>query len=173
MPGDIKLKYPSTSTTSITISLASLVDDNTNKIAGQESTAIDNTTNTDMDHLVSGYITTGTSPTANRTIEVWAYAVLAMASGTPTYPDVLDGTDSAETFTSRNVLLNVLRPVATLVVDSTSNRAYPFGPVSISQLYGELPQFWGLFVINCTGVALNSTSGNHVLQYNRIQAQYT
>jgi len=169
---DIKLKYPSTSTVALTIGLASLADDNTNKVAGRESTAVTNTTNADLDHLLSGVIRTGTSPTAERTIEIWAYSYQSIASGTPTYPDVFDGTDSAETVTSRNVLLNLLRMVATLVVDNTSNRDYFFPPTSIATLFGgQLPQFWGVFVVNCTGVALNATGAQHVLVYDRIQAQ--
>lgn len=169
---DIKIKYPSTSSVAITIGLASLADDNTNKIAGRESTAVDNTTDLDLDHLVSGLITVGTSPTVDRQIEIWAYAARSIATGTPTYPDVLDGTDSAETMTSRNVLLSALRLVAAITVDATSDRGYVFAPVSVAQLFGgSLPPFWGLFVVNCTGVALHATSGNHVIHYERIQGQ--
>jgi hypothetical protein len=169
---DIKIKYPATSSVALTIGLASLADDNTNKIAGRESTAVDNTTNLDLDHLLSGLITVGTSPTADRQIEIWAYAARSISAGTPTYPDVLDGTDSAETMTSRNVLLSALRLVASITVDSTSNRGYDFAPVSIAQLFGgALPPFWGLFVVNCTGVALHATAGNHVIHYERIQGQ--
>lgn len=170
----IKTLYPANSTTDLTITLASLGDDNTNKVAGRESNAVNNYSVTnDLDHLVSGMITTGTSPTASRTIEVWAYSYARIDTGTPTYPDVLDGTDSAETFTSRNVLLNVLKPICTLVVDSTSNRSYYFGPYSIATLFGSLPQYWGVFVVNCTAVALNSTGSNHYITYDRIQAQTT
>lgn len=172
MATDFKMKYPSSSSTALTIDLSSLADDNTNGIAGRESTAVDNTTNLDLDHIVSGFITAGTSPTASRTIEIWIYAPVSTSAGTPTYPDVFDGTDSAETATSRNVLMGALKLAATLTVDSTSNRVYPVAPFSIAALFGgALPKFWGLFVINRTGVALHATGGNHVLHYERVQQQ--
>lgn len=168
---DIQILYPSNSTTALTIDLSSLATSST-WLAGRESTAVDNTTNLDLDHLVSGVITVGTTPTVNTTIEVWAYSYQSIASGTPTYPDVLDGTDSAETLTSVGVKSAMLKLVATLWVSATtSNVAYPFAPVSIANLFGQMPQFWGIFVTHNTGVNLNATGGNHVIHYNRIQAQ--
>lgn len=173
MAADIKTKYPATSSTDLTITLASLASGAQNVFtAGQESTAVDNTTNNDLDHLLSGMITTGTTPTASRTINVYAYANLSSASGTPTYPDVLDGTNSAETFTSANVQNTAVRFIASITVDATSNRAYYFGPVSIASIFGgSLPKFWGVYVAHDTAVALNATGGNHKLSYERIQAQ--
>lgn len=170
---DIKTKYPSTSSTDLTISLASLASGSAGVYtAGRESTAVDNTTNVDLDHLVSGKITTGTSPTASRSINVYAYANISSSSGTPTYPDVLDGTDSDETFTSANVMGSAVRLVASITTDNTSDRAYYFGPVSIASLFGgSLPKFWGVFVAHDSGVALNSTAGNHKISYERIQGQ--
>ena len=170
---DIKTKYPSTSSTDLTITLASLATGAAGVYtAGQESDAVDNTTNADLDHLLSGIITTGTTPTASRVINVYAYANLSSASGTPAYPDVLDGADSAETFTSANVMNAAVRLVASMTVDSTSNRAYYFGPVSIANLFGgSLPKFWGVYVAHDTAVALNATAGNHKLSYERVQGQ--
>lgn len=170
---DIKTKYPSTSSVALTISLASLASGSAGVFtAGQESTAVDNTSNLDVDHLLSGVIRAGTSPTSGRYINVYAYANISSASGTPTYPDVLDGTDSAETFTSANVMNGIVKLVASLIIDSTSNRDYFFGPISIASLFGgALPKFWGVFVAHDTAVALNATGGNHVLSYERVQAQ--
>lgn len=169
---DIKVKYPSTSSVSLTLTLASLAANSAGVFtAGRESTAVDNTTNLDLDHLVSGKITTGTSPTVSRFINVYAYAPISVASGTPTYPDVLDGTDSDETITSTNVMNNSVRLVASIAIDNTSNRTYYFGPVSIATLFGEMPPFWGIFVAHDTAVALNATGGNHDISYFRVQAQ--
>lgn len=173
MAADIKIKYPSTSSVDLTITLASLASGSAGVFtAGQESTAVDNTSNLDLDHLLSGKITTGTSPTASRLINVYAYANLSSATGTPTYPDVLDGTDSAETFTSANVMNSAVKFVASITVDATSDRAYYFGPVSIASLFGGvLPKFWGVYVAHDTAVNLNATAGNHKLSYERIQSQ--
>lgn len=169
---DIKTKYPVTSSVALTIDLASLANDSTNFLAGRESTAVDNTTNLDLDHLLSGKIRAGTSPTANNRIEVWVYAPISVSGGTPTYPDVFDGTDSAETATSRNVLFSALRLACTIIVDATTGRDYFIPPTSIASLFGgQLPTHWGVFVVNGSGVALDSTGGNHVLHYLRVQAQ--
>lgn len=169
---DIKTKYPSTSTVALTITLASLGNDSTNFLAGRESTAVDNTTNVDLDHLLSGVIRAGTTPTSGNRIEVWVYAPISVASGTPTYPDVFDGTDSAETATSRNVLFSALRLAHTIIVDATSDRDYFIPPTSIASLFGgQVPMFWGVFVVNASGAALNATGGQHILHYLRVQAQ--
>lgn len=166
---DIKTKYPSSSSVALTLGLASLASDTT-LLAGRESAAVDNTTNLDLDHLVSGTIMAGTSPTGGQ-IEIWAYSSYRTAAGVPTYPDVLDGTDSNEALTSANVKYGMLRLVASISVDAVSNRAYYFAPVSLAQLFGIMPKFWGLFVVQSSGAALNATPGNHVIEYERIQAQ--
>ncbi|NBW19056.1 MAG: hypothetical protein EBR82_64880 [Caulobacteraceae bacterium] len=66
---DVKIYYVSPS--DATITLASLASD-TNLLAGRESNAIDNSSNLYLDYLISGKVTTGTSPTTARSIEVWA-----------------------------------------------------------------------------------------------------
>lgn len=168
---DTKTKYPSTSSVSITISLGSLASGSSGVYtSGRESDAVDNTSNVDVDHLLAGKIPTGTSPTASRSINVYVYANISSSSGTPTYPDVLDGTDSAETFTSANVMNSAVRLAASMLVDSTSDRDYFFGPISVASLFGGvLPKFWGVYVAHDTGVNLKSTG--HALSYERIQAQ--
>lgn len=168
---DIRTKYPATSTVALTISLASLANDSTNFLAGRESSAVDNTANADLDHLLSGVIRAGaTAPTSGNRIEVWVYAPISVASGTPTYPDVFDGTDSAETATSRNVLFSALRLAHTIIVDAVADRNYFIPPTSIAALFGgQLPTHWGVFVINASGQALNASG--HELSYLRVQAQ--
>lgn len=169
---DIKIKYPAVNTTALTITLASLASTAAGVLlAGRESTAIDNQTNLDLDHLLAGKIRTGTSPTASRVIEVWVYAPIQIASGTPTYPDVLDGTDSDETLTSANVKASALRLAWSTLVDATSDRDYFMPPTSIASLFGDLPPLWGVFVTHDTGAALNATGGNHFLHYQRFQRQ--
>lgn len=169
---DIKTKYPATSTVALTLSLASLADDNANMLAGRASTAVDNSSNLDLDHLVSGYVTLGSSPTASRYVEVWAYAAVSIASGTPTYPDSITGSDANKTMTSANVKYGALVQLDTLVTDATTGRVLTMKKKSIAQAFGgSLPQFWGLFIVQGSGVALNSTGGNHVWHYERVQQQ--
>lgn len=137
-------------------------------VAGVESSVVDNTTNKYVDALVAGVWTSGTTPTANTSVQIFAFAP---RDGTPTYPDVMDGTSSAETVTSVGVGLGYLKPLGSISVDSnTSNRAYDFGPVSVAQAFGGvLPERWSLFITHNTGVNSNSTAGNHVWKYQGIK----
>ena len=58
----VKTLYPSTSSVDLTITLASLASGSAGVYTtGRGSTAVDNTTNLDLDHLLSGKITLGTS----------------------------------------------------------------------------------------------------------------
>jgi hypothetical protein len=155
---DIKLSYPAAS--DLTITLASLGSD-TNLLTGRESATIDNSTNLYLDYLISGKITAGTSPTAARSIEVWA---VGSWDGT-NWPDVFDGTESAETITSADIKASVCRFVAAMATANTSDRTYHFGPVSLAAAFGgTLPPKIVLFVTHSTGVNLNSTADNHKIR---------
>jgi len=160
---DIKLAYGTAS--NVTITLASLATD-ANLLTGQESTAIDNTSALVLDYLVSGKITTGTTPTTAKSIEVWA---VGSWDGT-NWPDVFDGTDSAETITSADIKAIICRFVAAMATSATSNVSYHFGPVSLAAAFGGvLPPKIVLFVTHSTAVALNATAGNHQI---RLQPVY-
>jgi len=160
---DIKNAYGTAS--DATITLASLVSD-TNLLAGRESSEVNNTDALNLDYLVSGKVTAGTSPTAARSIEVWA---VGSWDGT-TWPDVFDGTDSNETITSADIKASVCRLLASMATANTSDRTYHFGPVSVAAAFGGVvPPKFVLFVVHNTGVALNSTASNHQI---RLQPVY-
>jgi hypothetical protein len=162
--GDVTLKRGSSG--SMTITLASLATSAT-RVAGREGTAIA-TAEPAIDYQVGGKITTGTTPTVGKQIDIWVYASV---TDTPDYPDVFDGTDSAETVTSENVRNAALKHLHTIVVDATSDQAYWFGPLSIADLFGgHLPKHWGIFVTHDTAVNLNATGGNHVISYRPVYA---
>jgi hypothetical protein len=155
--GDVTLKRGTSS--ALTITLASL-GTSASRTGGRESAAVA-TAEPAVDYLVGGKITTGTSPTVSKQIDVWIYAAV---EDDPIYPDVFDGTDSAETVTSENVRNAALRLLATIMVDATSDLTYWFGPCSVAALYGGvLPTHWGVFVTHDTAVNLNSTGGNHAI----------
>lgn len=164
---DFKTKYGA-AWVDLTISLASLATD-ANKLTGQEGDAVDNSSDLFLDVQLSGKITTGTSPTDAKTIEVWVYGE---SLDDDTYNDVLDGSDSAETITSADIKFAALKPVAVLQTNNTSDRTYYFGPVSLARLFGgTMPRQWGVFVTHDTGVNLNSTAGNHQISYRGIHGQ--
>lgn len=155
------------SATTITCSVASTATSST-WVAGRESTEIDNTTNKYDDALVQGKITVGTTPTASTLILVYVWG--SDTSAGTTNIDVIDGTDSAETLTSAGVRDGFMRLGAAINVDATtSDRAYPFGPFSVADLFGQMPKFWGLFVTHNTGVNLNATAGNHSFTYTGVK----
>jgi len=167
----LKIAYPQSNSDSvaITITLASLAS--STAWAGRASTAVNNTSNLDLDHLVSGKIKLGTSPTVSKTVQVFAYAAQSIASGTPTYPDSITGSDAAKTMTSANVAYSCLRFLWAGTTDATTGLVLEMPPTSIAQVFGSVPPYWGVFVVQDSGVNLDSTGGNHSMQYQRIQAQ--
>lgn len=155
---DVKIAYASSA--AITCGVASLAS-SSGLTAGRESNAVDNTSNKYLDYLFACRITVGTTPTTNTRIEVWAYGSY---DDTPTYPDVFDGTDSAETVTNAEIKRAALKLAGSIdVIATTSDIAYPLSPRSIASLHGgALPKFWGVFATHNTVAALNATGGNHV-----------
>jgi hypothetical protein len=130
-------------------------------LAGIESSVIDNTTDGFDDILLSGKTTTGTSPTAARQIEVWA-----VAWDGANWPDVFDGTTSAETITSSDIKNAICKPVAILATNNTSDRTYHYSGVSARAVFGgELPSKFVLFQVHNTGANLNATAANHEHSY--------
>jgi hypothetical protein len=165
-----KAVYPADSQ-AITITLASLASSST-FLAGAESGAISNRSTLDLDHILSGKIRVGTTPTINTQIQVWVVPLLKLVSATVTYPDVMDGTASAETWTSAGVRDGSGVLVKTLSVDATtSDRDYYFGGISLAAIFGSVPSDYVVYVTHNSGVALNATGTNHELYYQRLQAQ--
>ncbi len=155
---DLKINYAASS--AVTITLASLATSST-LLAGRESTAVDNSTNKYDDYLLAGRITTGTSPTGNPgTIEVHVVGMIDDA----VWPDVFDGTDSAETITNDFVKHGCCRLAAAMLTNTTSNVSYDFGPVSVASLFGGVcPRKFVVFATHSSGVNLNGTGSNHYL----------
>lgn len=158
---DVKLAYASSA--AYTITLTSLATSST-FTGGRESTAVSNTTGNYLDYLVGGVIRTGgTAPTDNTEIRIYGYGSV---NDTPTYPDVLDGTDSDETITDSELLGVAIKLLHSTAVDTSTNQDYWFAPLGIAAIFnGAIPKNHGLFVTHNTGQNLNSTGSNHVLSY--------
>lgn len=170
MATTFKASYPATSTVAYTFDVSSLASSTV--YAGRASTAVDNTTNLDLDHLLSGVVKLGTSPTVSKTVNLFAYSSLKMVTGTPTYPDSITGTDAAKTMTSANVAQACLVWLWTGSTDATTGLVLPIKKLSIAQAFGgSLPAFYGLFLYQDSGAALDATAGNHYFHYERIQSQ--
>ncbi len=138
--------------TTDTITLAGLASD-TNLVAGREGTAV-NHTSAEIDSIVGGKVTTGTTPTTARQIEVWAYGSYDGTS----YSGGATGSDANLTPQEKS-LLRLLTIIPTV---GTSDKTYTWGPFSMAQAFGgTLPRKTGVFIVHNTGTALNATGGNH------------
>jgi hypothetical protein len=127
------------------------------------SAAVDNTTNKYVDALVSGKLTTGTSPTNGNIITIYAYA----EDGNGQYSAGISGTDGGTPGAGEQTNLPV---IATIIVDATSNHTYEWGPISLAQFFGGvLPPKWGIGCLNGSGVALNATGSNQAARYQGVK----
>jgi len=156
---DIKFSYPSSTTA--TISLASLASD-TNLLAGRQSDEIDNTSNKYLDYLLSGKVrvNTGTAPTTTRAIQVF---VVAIADGS-TWPDQFTGSDADRSLTSANHKSSICKFAAEMVNDATTGATYWFSGVSVAAIFGGvLPTKFAVWVVHNTGQTLSSTAGDHAI----------
>jgi hypothetical protein len=153
----IKIAYASATT--ITMDLSALAS-STSFVAGRECSQIDNTTNLYDDAIVQGSFIVGTTPTANTSLNVYLWG--SHTSLATTALDVLDGTDSAETFASTTALINaVYLASVNPVIATTSNTTYIVKPFAVSQFFGGvLPQYWGLYVAHNQVAALKTDAGN-------------
>lgn len=115
-----------------------------------------------LDIRHQGKIRVGTTPTVNTEIRIY---LVASEDGS-TWPDVFDGTASAETVTSEGVRDSFAKLAAVLRVDATtSNRDYPYSFNAAAVFGGSLPDSYTVFVTHNTGVALNSTASEHTYLY--------
>ena len=142
------------SETALTITLAGLAT-SAGLVAGQESTVYDNATNKDPGGHLSGYFVTASSGLAAAQIAVYIYARLNDAG--PKYPDVLDGTNSAETMTTAAIRSAGMVLVAVIDTDTTASREYAFRKRDVAMFFdGIMPEYWGVFVTQSTGQNLAS-----------------
>jgi hypothetical protein len=173
MAGDIKLKYLA-SVTLADSGLNSLAASAT-YVAGYETVAVDAgaySGGPPLDFLLSGHFKAAAANHAAGNIEVW---VIGAENDTPTWPDVFDGTASAETVSSRNSLFAYGRLAAVITGDSANDRVYTFAPVSVASLFGgSVPDQFVVFVTHAIQSSTNAwASSGHAIYYTPVLAQYT
>lgn len=167
---DEKIAYAASA--DYTITLTGLASD-TNLLAGRESSSLSNASNKYLDELVSGKVTGGTTPTANKQIEIQCVGAM---DDVPNWPDVFDGTDSAETIgitaDGASVKVTICKPIAIMpTVTTTSDVVRTFTPLGIRQLFGDgLPPAHVIFVTHDTGVNLNATASNQKITHTPVYA---
>jgi hypothetical protein len=147
---DFKSKYAASA--ALTITLASLASSTAG--AGRQCTLLDNSSNLYLSALIYAKITVGTTPTLNSLIYFY---LIRSDKATPLRTDNAGASDAAITITNAKLLGTMLIPA------TTSNVTY-YAEFDTS-LLGELGPEWGIAVVNSSGVALNSTAGNHAINY--------
>ncbi len=168
----VSTNYSSVSdTTDIPITLASL-GTSASLVAGRQSTIVTNVTNKYLDCLVTGRITTGTTPTVAKTLAVYIYVPIKAVTSTFSYPiagaTTLGEADAAATFDAEQRSGGLIFAGAA-TVNATTDRVYTFS-FSVANQVGYMPLKWGLFVTHDTVAALNATAGNHYFNYIGLKA---
>lgn len=156
--GDVKLAYAASSNLTVT-NLASLAS-SSDWTAGWESDAIDNTSNKYTDYRVTAKITVHASVAPTASTEIRLYLVGPLDDST--WPDVFDGTESAETITDTEIRDAICRPGHATVVDTSTDQAYYLEVPSVAAVFnGNLPKKFLIFITHNTGQTLKA-SGQQV-----------
>jgi len=135
--------------TAMTLTAASLASSTAG--VDRQSTMI---SNVDDGQLIQIYykITTGTSPTANKTITIYL-----IKGDDPSSSNIR--TDNAGA-SDAGLTVVTARQIDVITTDATSNHTY-YGSCIIRNPGPE----WGIAIVQDTGVALNATGSNHAFRY--------
>lgn len=155
------------STGTITITLASLAFAASPYLAGQASTAVDNTTTLAPGAQVVVRLKNGAG-TITTPFGAFIYAY-GTADGGTTYGEGITGTDAAKTLTNPPNL----RLIGFLNMPVSATQ-YTSDPMSVEAAYnGVLPAKWGIHIVNATGVNFDATAGSHFAKYQLVGGSYT
>ena len=148
----VKKAYAASSDLTVT-ALAGLASSATH-VAGWESAEIDNTTNLYLDYYVEAAITVESASLAAGEIRVY----LVKESKDGTWPDVFDGTQSAETVTDTEVREAICQLGTSTLTDTTASRVYYLSVPSVAAVFGgNLPRKFVVFITQSTGTTLETT----------------
>lgn len=155
---NVKIAYQSSA--ALTITLDGLGASST-FLTGQESTAVVNTSDLNIDGRITARVRTGTTPAVDTEIRLYGYSSL---DDTPTYPDTIVGTNNARTLTSAYILDSALILLGSTAVSATSSITYPIRCLTIAEAFGLHPKRFGVFAAHNNTNALHAT-GPHVVTY--------
>lgn len=151
---DFKIAYAASSGLTVT-NLHSIATSST-WVAGWESGEIDNTTNKYVDYLVTAKLLLGNSATAG---EIRVYIV--GKNDDSEWPDVFDGTESTETWTTTTIRDGCAKLGASTATraDPGTDDTYWIGPFSVASLFGGVcPDKFVIFITHSTGVNLAAST---------------
>ena len=150
--GDIKIAYAASSALTQT-NLDGLASSSTH-VAGWESDAIDNSTNKYLDYRINAKIQVESAGLGAGEIRLYLVAEMEDAS----WPDVFDGTESAETVTDTEIRDAVCQLAAVAITDTTASRVYYLMVPSVAAIFGgTVPRKFVVFITQSTGTTLETT----------------
>lgn len=131
-------------------------------VAGWTSGTIDNTSDKDLDKLISATFLAASSGLTAGELRVYVYAMLDDS----TWPDIFsagtEGTEGTATLADTEIRDSAIIPLWSTVTDTTASRVYTMPKQSIAARFGGvLPPKFALFVTHSMVAAL-ATSGNAV-----------
>lgn len=168
MAGDIKLKYGTALTPTVT-NLQSLASNST-FTSGWTSAWIDNTSVLALDYGISAALFAGTTPTAG-SIRVYAYAEFPDGSDPDLFSSGTEGTEGTCTLHDTEVLDASLILLWSSAIDTSTDGSYPMPQRSIAAAFGFVPRKFALYITHNTGVNLKSSG--QVVHADPILNQYT
>lgn len=175
MPGDIKSKYGTTATLTVT-NLHSLASSSSRE-AGWTSGGIDNTSDLSLDYLLSGTFTTHASNRQAGFIDVRIYTAL---NATPTWPDIFSaGTEASEgaaTWHDTEQMNSAGPMLKQIEVDSGAGEIYTFPQLAIAALFNNvLPTNFAVFVGQNAASSTNAglAAAGSALYGKPVLSQYT
>lgn len=125
-------------------------------VAGRESTSVANSSNY-LDCKITGRFISGTTPTLPAEARLY---VVEPYEDTPAWPDVFDGTDSAETVANTQILDAMVR-LWSGTASASTNITYPVtSALTLAQACGFVPKNFGLFFTHFHTAALKTDAGN-------------
>ena len=134
----------------LTVTALSTLASDANLRAGWTSGTIDNTTDKDLDKVISARFTLGASPTAG-VIEVYAYAMLddstwpagSFSAGTP-------GTEGAATIIDNEQKIGTFILLWSQATDADASGVYNMPPTSLRAAFRFMPAKCAIFVTHDT-----------------------
>lgn len=169
---DIKIAYAASAQPTMT--LASLAASST-LLGGRESTAIDNGASVKyLDYLAAGNYRAGA---ANNQAGSIYTCVVGARDDTPTWPDVFDGTDSAETVSKSGVFNAICKFLSAIAADNTASQTWYWAPSSVAGCFGGwVPDQFIYFVTHNIQTSTNvwsATEGDHAIRHTPVYATST
>lgn len=150
--GDVKLAYAASS--ALTQTALDAVASSADWTAGWESDAIDNSINLYTDYIINAVLQVESAGISAGQIRMYLVAEL----NDTTWPDVFDGTQSAETVTDVSVRDAICRLAAVTATDTTASQSYYLNCPSVAAVFGgTVPRKFVVFITQSTGAALEST----------------